>query len=133
MPMCTVDRQSLDRISQTIIQAAIEIHRHLGPGLLERIYSECMIYELCERGLTVVTQQTVPVQYKKLKLDGAYRIDLLVENVIVVELKSVETLLPVHLAQMLTYLRLIEKRVGLVINFNVDYLVKGVRRIVNKF
>lgn len=121
-----MDRETLDRITLTIIQAAIEIHRHLGPGLLESIYSAYMIYELCERGLSVAAQQIIPVRYKKLMLDGLYRIDLLVEDAVIVELKSVETLLPVHSAQVLTYLRLTEKRVGLLINFNVEYLVKGV-------
>lgn len=120
-----MDRETLDRITLTIIQAAIEIHRHLGPGLLESIYSAYMIYELCERGLSVAAQQIIPVRYKKLMLDGLYRIDLLVEDAVIVELKSVETLLPVHSAQVLTYLRLTEKRVGLLINFNVEYLVKG--------
>lgn len=128
-----MDRAALDRISLTIIQAAIEIHRHLGPGLLEGIYGACMVYELRERGLTVITQQIIPVRYKKLVLDGAYRIDLLVEDAVIVELKSVETLLPVHSAQVLSYLRLTEKSVGLLINFNVDYLVKSVKRVVNKF
>ena len=128
-----MDRDALDRISLTIIQSAIEIHRHLGPGLLESIYGACMVYELRERGLAVATQQCIPVRYKKLVLDNAYRIDLIVEDAVIVELKSVETLLPVHSAQVLSYLRLTEKSVGLLINFNVDYLVKGVRRVVNRF
>lgn len=112
---CNTDRETLDRITLTIIQAAIEIHRHLGPGLLESIYSACMVYELCARGLSVAAQQIIPVRYKKLTLDGLYRIDLLVEDAVIVELKSVETLLPVHSAQVRTYLRLTEKRVGLLI------------------
>lgn len=91
------------------------------------------LYELRERGLAFITRQIIPVRYKKLVLDGAYRIDLLVEDAVIVELKSVEALLPVHSAQLLSYLRLTEKRVGLLINFNVDYLVKGVKRVVNKF
>ena len=128
-----MDREALDRTSLTIIQAAIEIHRHLGPGLLESIYSACLVYELRERGLAVTVQQTIPVRYKKLVLDGAYRIDLVVEDAVIVELKSVETLLPVHSAQLLSYLRLAEKSVGLLINFNVDYVAKGVKRVVNRF
>jgi GxxExxY protein len=128
-----MDRDALDRISLTIIQSATEIHRHLGPGLLESIYFACIVYELRDRGLAVMTQQLIPVRYKNLVLDGAYRIDLLVEDAVIVELKSVETLVPVHSAQLLSYLRLTEKRVGLLINFNVDYLIKGVKRVVNRF
>jgi GxxExxY protein len=128
-----MDRDALDRISLTIIQSATEIHRHLGPGLLESIYFACIVYELRDRGLAVMTQQLIPVRYKNLVLDGAYRIDLLVEDAVIVELKSVETLMPVHSAQLLSYLRLTEKRVGLLINFNVDYLIKGVKRVVNRF
>jgi GxxExxY protein len=128
-----MDRDALDRISLTIIQSATEIHRHLGPGLLESIYFACIVYELRDRGLAVMTHQLIPVRYKNLVLDGAYRIDLLVEDAVIVELKSVETLMPVHSAQLLSYLRLTEKRVGLLINFNVDYLIKGVKRVVNRF
>jgi GxxExxY protein len=128
-----MDRETLDRTSLAIVQAAIEIHRHLGPGLLERVYRACMIYELRARGLTVVVEQIVPIHYKTMRMDGAYRLDLLVENEIIVELKSVETLLPVHPAQLLSYLRLTGKPVGLLINFNVPYLVKGVKRVVNRF
>lgn len=91
-----MDRDVLDRISLTIIQAAIEIHRHLGPGLLESMYRACMIYELRERGLAVSAEQIIPVRYKNLVLDGAYRLDLLVQEAVIVELKSVETILPVH-------------------------------------
>jgi len=130
---CDMDRAALDQISLTIIQAAIEIHRNLGPGLLESIYSACMVYELRERGLVVLTQQIIPVHYKKLVLERACRIDLLVEDAVIVELKAVETLLPVHSAQVLSYLRLTKESVGLLINFNVDCLVKGVKRVVNKF
>jgi GxxExxY protein len=128
-----VDRDVLDRISLTIIQAAIEIHRHLGPGLLESMYRACMIYELRERGLAVIAEQIIPVRYKNLVLNGAYRLDLLVEDVVIVELKSVETILPVHGAQLLSYLRITGKPVGLLINFNMSHLVKGVKRVVNKF
>ena len=128
-----MDRQTLDGITLTIIQAAIEAHKRLGPGLLESIYLACLVYELGERGLKVVAQQLIPVRYKNLVLEGAYRIDLLVEDAVIVELKCVETVLPVHLAQVRTYLQVTEKRVGLLINFNVDYLMKGVKRVVLKF
>ena len=129
----STDRQALDRITLTIIQAAIEVHKLLGPGLLEKIYLACLIYELTERGLKIVAQRLIPVRYKNLILPNAYQIDLLVEDEVIVELKCVEAVLPVHLAQVRTYLRATEKRVGLLINFNVDYLAKGVRRVVNKF
>ncbi len=128
-----MDREALDRITLAIIQAAIEVHRRLGPGLLERIYGACLIYELRERGLKCVVELLIPVRYKDLVIEGAYRVDLLVEDAVVVELKCVENVLPVHLAQVRTYLRVTEKRVGLLINFNVDYLTKGVKRVVNRF
>lgn len=92
-----------------------------------------MIYELRERGLAVIAEQIIPVRYKNLVLNGAYRLDLLVEDVVIVELKSVETILPVHGAQLLSYLRITGKPVGLLINFNMSHLVKGVKRVVNKF
>ncbi len=128
-----MDREALDRITLAIIQAGIEVHRYLGPGLLESLYRECLIFELRARGLTVIVEQLIPIFYKGQRLNGHYRIDLLVEDTVIVELKSMETVLPVHYAQVLTYLRLTEKPVGLLINFNVSYLRQGVRRIVNKF
>jgi GxxExxY protein len=123
----------LDRISYLIIQAAIEIHKALGPGLLESVHRTCMIYELRARNLTVNSEVMVPVRYKDLVLDGCYRLDLLVNDAVVVELKAVETVLPVHRAQALSYLRLMDKQLGLLINFHVDRVVVGVDRIVNKF
>ena len=128
-----MDTAALNHISHLIIQAAIEIHKAIGPGLLERAYLPCMTYELGQRGLSVVSQVTIPVRYKHLELPGGYRIDLIVEDAVIVELKSVETVLPVHRAQVLTYLRQTNKELGLLINFNVDKLVLGVDRIVNKF
>lgn len=131
--MCIRDKQALDRITLAIIQAAIEVHRHLGPGLLESLYRECLVVELRERGLRVIVEERIPVSYKGRTLSGFYRIDLLVEDSVLVELKSVEAVLPVHCAQVLSYLRLTNKPVGLLINFNVPHLVRGVKRIVNKF
>lgn len=128
-----MDREALDRITLAIIQAAIEVHRILGPGLLESLYRECLVFELRERGLKVVAEELIPIFYKGRPLNGHYRIDLLVEDAVLVEVKSIEAALPVHCAQVLTYLRLTEKRVGLLINFNVSYLRQGVRRIVNGF
>jgi GxxExxY protein len=123
----------LDRISYLIIQAAIEIHKALGPGLLESTYRTCLIFELQVRNLKVISELVVPVRYKHLMLDGGYRLDLLVEDAVIVELKAVETVLPIHRAQLLSYLRLMDKKLGLLINFNVERLVLGVDRVVNNF
>jgi GxxExxY protein len=128
-----MDPAAIDRISYLIIQAAIEVHKALGPGLLESAYRTCMIHQLQARKLKVDAERIIPVRYKGLLLDGGYRIDLLVEDVIVVELKSVETVLPVHRAQVLSYLRLADKSLGLLINFNSERVVDGVDRIANKF
>ena len=128
-----MDREALDRITLAIIQAAIEVHKILGPGLLENLYRECLLFELSERGLKVMADEPIPIFYKGKPLNGKYKIDLLVEDAVVVELKAVEAVLPVHCAQVLTYLRLTEKSVGLLLNFNVSYLRQGVRRIVNNF
>jgi len=121
----------LNHISFLIIQAAIEVHRILGPGLLESVYRACLIYELRERGLEVVAERVVPLCYKGQVFDAAYRVDLLVEDEVMVEVKSISCLLDVHHAQILSYLRLAEKPIGLLINFNVPVLVKGVKRIMN--
>ena len=126
-----MDEQRLNAVSLAIVQAAIEIHRTIGPGLLESVYKACLRYELRERGLANVAEQVLPIRYKRLVLDGEYRIDFLVEDAVIVELKAVEAVLPVHYAQLLSYLRLADKRLGLLINFNVPVLVKGIRRIVN--
>ena len=103
--MLDCERAALNRISERIIECAIRIHSALGPGLLESVYRTCMIWELRESGLSVVSEILIPVCYKHMVLDGAYRIDLLVENAIIVELKAVEIVLPVHYAQLLSYLR----------------------------
>jgi GxxExxY protein len=129
------DMQSdkLNDLSHRIIGAGIDIDRIVGPGLLESTYRPCMIYELRDRGMNVVSEQLIPVRYKDLILDGGYRIDLLVDDTVIVELKSVETILPVHQAQVLSYLRHTNKPLGLLINFNVDVLSKGVKRIKNGY
>ena len=128
-----MDTTELDRIAYLTIQSAIEIHKKLGPGLLENVYRPCMIYELRERKLEVTSEVRVPVRYKDLLLDGFYRLDLLINDAVVVELKAVETVHPVHRAQVLSYLRVMDKQLGLLINFHVERLVLGVDRIVNKF
>jgi GxxExxY protein len=120
-------------ITDRIIGAAIEVHRHLGPGLLESAYEECLCFELHLAGLAFQRQVAAPIVYKGLKLDCAYRLDLLVENSVIVELKAIETLLPIHSSQLLSYLKAQNKRVGLLINFNVPMLRSGLKRIVNRY
>lgn len=120
----------LNQITSEIIGAAIEVHKHLGPGMLESSYEECLCYELSERGLNFERQKPIPVVYKEVKLECGYRADLIVENQVVVELKSVEGILPVHEAQILTYLKFAQKKIGLLINFNVTVLKNGIRRFV---
>jgi len=119
------------QLTNEIIAAAIEVHRELGPGLLESAYQACLCYELALRGIEFQTELPLPVNYKAVHLDCGYRIDLLVAGKIAVELKSVEKLAPIHEAQLLTYLRLSEVRVGLLINFNVRMLRQGIiRRVI---
>ncbi|PWH14990.1 MAG: GxxExxY protein [Anaerolineae bacterium] len=122
------DLQSLNLITEKIIGAAIEVHRVLGPGLLESAYEACLIYELTRRGLKVEQQKPLPVVYKDVRLDIGYRLDLLVEDSVIVELKAVEQLLPIHEAQLISYLKLSGYRLGLLINFNVLILKDGIRR-----
>ena len=119
-----------EELTDQIIGAAIEVHRALGPGLIESVYEECLCHELSERGLRFVRQVEVPVSYKGVKLSSGCRLDILVEDEVVLELKSVETVMPGHEAQLLTYLRLSGKRVGLLINFNVPLLKDGIHRRV---
>jgi len=122
-----------DRITDKIIGAAIEVHRVLGPGLLESAYEECLCYELSLRELKFKRQVPLPVAYKGIKLACGYKMDLLVDDLVVVELKTVERLLQVHSAQLLSYLRLSGKPVGLLINFNSPTIKSGLKRIVNNF
>ena len=123
----------LNGVTHGIIAAAIEVHRGLGPGLLESAYQECVCYELSRMGLSFTREVHLPLSYKGLQLDCCYRIDLLVEDKILVELKSIEQVLPIHSAQLLTYLRASKKPIGLLINFNVLVLKDGIKRIVNDF
>ena len=123
---------SLNFISSRIIQAAINVHQELGPGLLESVYQQCMVIELRKLDMLVESEVDVAVSYKGEKLIGlGYRLDLLIEDKIIVELKSVEAVKPVYKKQLLTYLRLYEKELGLLINFNVPLLKKGIIRIIN--
>jgi GxxExxY protein len=115
-------------IPEIIIGSAIEIHRQLGPGLLESAYRECLFYELSQAGLYVEKEKALPIIYKEVKLDHGYRLDLLVENKVVVELKTVEAFTDVHSAQVLTYLKLGNYKLGLLINFHVALLKHGIKR-----
>lgn len=120
-----------NQISYRIIGAALEIHKSIGPGLLESAYESALAFELKEAGLEVKSQLALPFDYKSTHLDVGYRIDLMVENKVIVEIKSVENLLPVHHAQLLTYLRLSNLKLGLLINFNNNKLNEGIHRVVN--
>ena len=121
---------TVNEITEAIIGAAIEVHRALGPGLLESAYTQCLCHELHLQGLPFVCEQTLPVIYKGLRLDCGYRVDLIVANAVVVEIKAVDRLAPVHEAQLLTYLRIGGWKVGLLINFNVPLLRDGICRRV---
>jgi GxxExxY protein len=125
-------KMETNEITKTIIGAAIEVHRTLGPGLMESTYEACLFYELDQMGLYVERQVELPVRYKKVSLNVGYKIDLLVENQVIIELKSVKELLPVHTAQIITYLKISNTSKGLLMNFNVAKLIDGVKRISNE-
>jgi len=120
-----------DEISKKVIGCAIEVHKSLGPGLLESAYQTCLFEELKNNGLIVAREISMPIVYKDIKLDHGYRIDLLVENKLVIEIKTVESFTDVHLAQILTYLRLGDFKLGLLINFHTSLLKNGIRRVIN--
>lgn len=121
----------LNTITAKILDASIDVHKNLGPGLLESVYEHCLYREIQNRGLNVKQQVYLPVIYKGEDIDLNFRMDLLVEDEIVIELKSVETILPIHEAQILTYLKLADKKLGLLINFNVPLLKNGFKRFIN--
>ena len=120
----------LDGVARTIVDSGVKVYRALGPGLLESAYGHCLAHELHARGLSVATQVVLPIVYEGVKLDAGYRLDLLVENKVIIEIKAVETLLPLAEAQVLTYLRLSGLRLGFLMNFNVQLFKNGVKRIV---
>lgn len=122
-----------DQLTEKIIDCAIEVHKALGPGLLESAYEECFCYELAQNGFSFRRQVPLPVVYKGIKLDCGYRVDVLVNDFVIVELKTVEKLLPIHEAQLLTYLKLYQRPLGLLLNFNVPALKDGIKRLVNRF
>jgi GxxExxY protein len=125
------ERARLNSITEAIIGGAIQVHRVLGPGLLESAYEACLAFELKKRGLRIEQQKPLPLVYDQVKLDCGYRIDLLVEGVVVVEVKSVDAVAPIHEAQVLSYLKLSGCKVGLLINFSVLQLKDGIRRFIN--
>lgn len=119
-----------DKLSNQVIACELEVHRNLGPGLLETTYEQCLAYELKQKNILFKLQYSLPVKYKTIKLDCGYRVDVLVENKLILELKSIEIVLPIHEAQILTYMKLANIKTGLLINFNVRKLKEGLKRYV---
>jgi len=127
------DYQSINSLSRIVLDAAMTVHSALGPGLLESAYEHCLLYELGKRGIHAATQVELPIIYDNHQIEAGYRIDMLVEDVIIVELKTVEKFLPVHKAQLLSYLKLADKKLGLLMNFHVSHFRNGIKRMVNDF
>jgi GxxExxY protein len=125
--------EHLDLITEKIIGCAIEVHRAIGPGLLESAYEECLCYELSQKGLNFGRQVPLPVVYKGINLDCGYKLDVIVEDSVIIEVKAVDRLIAIHEAQLLSYLRMLDKRVGLLLNFHSTVLKNGIKRIVNRF
>ena len=131
MASLAIHRWSAQEVSHAIITAAMKVHSELGPGLLESAYQVCLQYELRQAGIRAEAQVGLPVIYHEAKLELGYRIDLLVEDMVIVEIKSVEDIAPVHQAQVISYLKLSDKSIGLLINFNVTHLKDGIKQFVN--
>jgi len=129
--MAALSVAELNRISNLVVGSAIEVHRILGPGLLESVYEQCLAWELEQQKL-VVEQVDLPLRYKDTLIQSVYRLDLLIQRELIVEVKAVDALQPVHTAQLLSYLKLKPARLGLLLNFNVDVLRKGIKRVVNE-
>jgi GxxExxY protein len=127
------EKDELNQITKSIIGAAIEVHKNLGPGLLESAYEACTAFELTQLGLKVETQKPLPLIYKQVTLDCGYRLDIMVQDKVIIEVKAVEKLLPIHEVQLVSYLKLTGCKVGLLINFNVKVLTDGITRKVNNF
>jgi len=123
----------INEITSEIINKSIMVHKVLGPGLLESAYKECLCFELNKSGLYIEKEKALPLVYKDVKLDCGYRIDIMVENKVIIEVKSVEVLIDIHMAQILTYLKLANCKIGLLINFNVGLLKHGIKRCINKY
>lgn len=128
-----IENHKVDLITEKIIGCAIEVHKTLGPGLLESAYEECLCFELSQANLNFKRQVELPVNYKDVKLDCGYRMDIVVEDAVIVEIKAVERVHSVHEAQLLSYLKLYNKKVGLLLNFHVSVLKNGLKRVVNNF
>jgi GxxExxY protein len=126
-----LEMEKLNKLSKVVFGEAIEVHKELGTGLLESAYQPCLLYSLTEKGLNVEKEKAMPIKYKNVELDCGYRIDLLVERELVVELKAVEELNNIHIAQVMSYLKMSNFRLGLLLNFNVKYLKQGIKRIIN--
>lgn len=131
--MTTIKEEDLNKLSKIIIGIAIDVHNALGPGLLESAYKECLYYKINQSGIWVEKEKPIPLVYEKIKLDCGYRIDLLVNNQLVLEIKSVETINDIHIAQALTYLKIGNYKLGLLMNFNVLQLKHGIKRIINGY
>ena len=123
----------INDLTSSVIESAIKVHRELGPGLLENSYKECLAYELSKKGLKIEKEKPVPLIYESVKLDCGYRLDLLVDNRLILEIKSVDAIADIHIAQTLTYIKLMNKRFGLLFNFNVVLLKDGIKRLINKY
>ena len=122
---------NIEEIFKRILDCSFQVHTALGPGLLESAYEECLFYELCQIGLKVEKQKALPLVYKEVRLEAGYRIDLIVENCIIIEVKAVDSLSDIHLAQILTYLKLSNCKLGLLVNFNVRHLKDGIKRVIS--
>jgi GxxExxY protein len=120
-----------NELSKIVFNCALKVHQHLGPGLLESAYEECLFYELMKTGLDIQKQKALPLVYEEVKLDVGYRIDIIIENKLILEIKSVEVLNDIHFAQLLTYLKLTNCKLGMLINFNVLLIKNGIKRVVN--
>lgn len=128
-----MDREQYNTLSKVILDACFSVHKHMGPGLLESVYELCLMHEFGLRGTRARNQVTLPLVYKGIEISKEFRIDILVEEEIIIEVKSVEAVLPVHEAQIISYLKLADKRIGFLVNFNVPLIKDGFRRYVNNF
>ena len=124
--------EEFEHLSGEIIGAAIEVHRVLGPGLLESAYEDCLAWELTRKGLRVTRQTSIPVRYKELRIEDGYRVDMIINETVIVELKCIDSFQPIHTAQVLTYLKMTGLKLGLLLNFKVDVMRNGIKRVVNK-
>ncbi len=125
-----INGMDIEKVFKTILDCSFKVHTALGPGLLESSYEECLFFELKKAGLKVEKQKALPLIYEEVRLDAGYRVDLFVESCIVVEIKSIEALAKIHLAQILTYMKLSESKLGLLVNFNVSHLKEGIKRVI---